>query len=254
MKLLQIKYQSISGSSTPSKESSRGKYCNKGRELMSGWLFKLRRSHDGDNAVNFKKHITLPWSRRYFVIEKDNLKWYATKSKKHVIDFVNFLQITSIRVANSETRLKDNFNRDEYGTYGVLIGTNSRSLSLRVEDRFQAKRWVDSMRETLKRWTGRDGRETLAQLKKYKSKGRSAHYRLKPRNSSNVKKRKILSSRKKEHLKLKKKTEVGESLKNKTDKIKAPSNVSLKQKKITNKSKTYHEQKTKEILVMEDMP
>lgn len=144
----------------------RGRYCSKGKAQLSGWLYKLRRSHDDDDSIfRAKRHLTLPWSRRLFTIERDNLKWYTNSKKSRVKGFINFLQILNIRICNTEDRSRDVYNRDEYGTYGFIINTSSRRLVLRAEDRFQAKNWILALRQNLNRWTGRSGRETFSELR-----------------------------------------------------------------------------------------
>lgn len=155
--------------------SSRGTFCHKGDVQFSGWLYKLRRTHDQEppfklidssfSPIALRRHLTLPWSKRYFTIERDLLKWYASEKMRRVLGFLTFHEINSIRVANSENRKMDTYHRDEYGTYGIVVSSHSRKLSLRAEDRYQAKQWVENLRKYLTIWTKRTGRETIKELK-----------------------------------------------------------------------------------------
>eukprot|EP00924_Labyrinthula_sp_SR-Ha-C_P009792 snap_masked-scaffold_22-processed-gene-5.49-mRNA-1 protein AED:1.00 eAED:1.00 QI:0/-1/0/0/-1/1/1/0/301 len=140
-----------------------------GKAKMSGWLYKQKRSRDVSSLTNsFKKHLTMMWSKRFFTIEKDTIKWYTSERRSKLLGFVNFHEVTTIRVANSESRSQDFFHRDEYGTYGFIITTHSRKLILRAEDRFQARTWIEHLRKHLEIWTGRTGKETLKELKDMK--------------------------------------------------------------------------------------
>ncbi len=131
-----------------------------------GWFYKLRRSHEGSSLT---KHVTRAWSKRYFVLSKDKLKWYTSAdpySGKAPNGFVNFQQILKIRILHSESRLEDVFNRDEFGTFSIEVDSNKRRLVLRTPSREDAKFLVNELRARMEIWTDRDGTETLKEISK----------------------------------------------------------------------------------------
>ena len=137
-------------------------YTSKSSFKAFGYLYKLRQSHERSVVA---RSFTSAWSWRFFTIEKDMFKWYKNKdSLDTACGYVNFHEIRAIRVLNSESRMKDSFNRDEYGTYSFKIVAQSRELVLRCPRKIHARNWVFALRESLKLWTGRSGRETLREI------------------------------------------------------------------------------------------
>jgi len=114
--------------------------------------------------------LTKPWSRRYFVVIKDKIKWYKSDEPNAAVNpccgWINFEQIMRIRVLNTESRLEDTFNKDEYGTYSLEIDSKIRNLIIRTDSLEAATAWVKELRRTLEHWTGRTGRETLREMVK----------------------------------------------------------------------------------------
>jgi len=135
---------------------------------VQAWFFKLRRTHDDDLAVS--RHLTKAWSQRYFVLVRDRIVWFASKIAAYKglkpSGFVNFQQVTRIKVLNSVDRLKDEFNRDEYGTYSIEIDSHSRRLVIRTVSRDVAIHWVHHLRAKMKSWTDRTGMETIREVAK----------------------------------------------------------------------------------------
>jgi hypothetical protein len=137
-----------------------------GEPLVQGWFLKLRRSHEGNSVA---RHLTAAWSKRYFVIVKDKVKWYKScdpYSGEAPCGFINFQQVLRIRMLHSESRLEDQLNRDEFGTYSIEIDSRQRRLVIRTALREDAALWIKELRRRMALWTERTGIETLKEITK----------------------------------------------------------------------------------------
>ena len=137
-----------------------------GEPLVQGWFLKLRRSHEGNSVA---RHLTAAWSKRYFVIVKDKVKWYKScdpYSGEAPCGFINFQQVLRIRMLHSESRLEDQLNRDEFGTYSIEIDSRQRRLVIRTALREDAALWIKELRRRMALWTERTGVETLKEITK----------------------------------------------------------------------------------------
>jgi hypothetical protein len=137
-----------------------------GEPLVQGWFLKLRRSHEGNSVA---RHLTAAWSKRYFVLVKDKIKWYKScdpYSGEAPCGFINFQQVLRIRMLHSESRLEDQLNRDEFGTYSIEIDSRQRRLVIRTGLREDAALWIKELRRRMALWTERTGVETLKEITK----------------------------------------------------------------------------------------
>jgi hypothetical protein len=61
---------------------------------FKGYLKKKRRKHVFGAS---------PWSRRWFVIHRDTLKWYKNKRSSHLSGFINFHEVLSIHLLKTSS-------------------------------------------------------------------------------------------------------------------------------------------------------
>lgn len=132
---------------------------------ITGWFFKLRRPCA--KSLSLKRFLRKSWSKRYFVLSRDKIKWYENSNvyrNQDLRGYLNFQKIHKIRIVHSLERLADVLCKDEYSTYSIEIQSNDRTLLIRTPSHDQAALWIDELRSRLSIWTTRTGMETQKEL------------------------------------------------------------------------------------------